>query len=78
MQAIIIVGLLLLLIWEVVLLPKYVEKKITLELCEKGSELADLTLISRRDCIYSVSYLKNDALVRESVKYGVFGCIKWI
>lgn len=78
LRVLIIIGFLILSIWEVVLLPKYVEKKIVLELHEKGSELADLILISRRDCIYSVSYLKNDRLVRENVKYGLLGRIKWI
>lgn len=78
MKVPIIIGFLILSIWEVVLLPKYVEKKIVLELHEKGNELADLILISRRDCIYSVSYLKNDRLIRENVTYGLFGHIKWI
>lgn len=78
LNTLIIVAILILFVWEVVVLPKYVEKKITSELNEKGYEVADLTLISRRDSIYSVSYLKADRLSRDNVKYGLFGHIKWI
>ena len=78
LNTLIIVAILIFFVWEVVILPKYVEKKITSELNEKGYEVADLTLISRRDSIYSVSYLKEDRLIRDNVKYGLFGHIKWI
>lgn len=78
MSATIYMGCLILFIWEVILLPKYVAKKIIEIIQKKGYKVVALKLISRRDCIYSIDYLKNGQLVREHIRYGILGSIKWL
>lgn len=70
--------MIILLLWEVVLLPKYVARKISLVIHERGGAIISIKLISRRDCIFKVTYLNKGITITENVKYGLLGRMDWI
>lgn len=78
MKGIILGLVIVLLLWEVVLLPEYVARKISLIINEQGGEIINIKLISRRGCIFKVTYLNKGITVTENIKYGLLGKIDWI
>lgn len=75
---IIIIFFLMVGIWETIILPKSAQRKITREVERMGGKVAEIELVSRRECIYNVGYVKNDKLVRNNVKYSVLTKLTWL
>lgn len=75
---IIIIFFLMVGIWETIILPKSAQRKITKEVERMGGKVAEIELVSRRECIYNVGYVKNDKLVRNNVKYRVLAKLTWL